>query len=74
MRQLNAQISRDISWSPEGDVFSVGAVPLQLKEIDIIEKVEKLCNPEDKAGHWITHYDLVEDNGALQASAARGLR
>eukprot|EP00191_Tetraselmis_sp_GSL018_P015891 CAMPEP_0177595942 /NCGR_PEP_ID=MMETSP0419_2-20121207/10687_1 /TAXON_ID=582737 /ORGANISM="Tetraselmis sp., Strain GSL018" /LENGTH=322 /DNA_ID=CAMNT_0019087559 /DNA_START=147 /DNA_END=1112 /DNA_ORIENTATION=+ len=38
----------------------------KLKEIDIIEKLEKICKPDEDEGLWITRFDLVERNRQLQ--------
>ena len=38
---------------------------LQLKEIDIIEKLEKMCDPEETDGAWVSNYDITEKNGKL---------
>jgi len=38
----------------------------KLKEIDILETIEKVCDPEKEEGEWITKIDLVEDGTALK--------
>jgi hypothetical protein len=38
----------------------------QLQEADIIDKLEKICDPDRPAGEWITHYDLQEDGDQLK--------
>ena len=39
---------------------------LQLPEIDIIERVENVCDPEKTAGEWITHLDMLEDGDKIK--------
>lgn len=38
----------------------------KLPEIDIIEKIEKFCDPEATAGEWITHLDMLEDGNKIK--------
>jgi len=46
----------------------------KLKEIDIIEKLESVCHPEEEAGQWTSHFDLVSEDGLLKLKdmGARG--
>jgi len=37
----------------------------KLKEIDIIEKLEKMCDPEETDGAWVSNYDITEKKGKL---------
>lgn len=46
-------------------------VYLQLSEMDIIEKVEKLTDPDQPEGEWITKIDLVEKVPLPPISCAR---
>lgn len=39
---------------------------MQLAEADILEKLEKMCDPDAEAGEWIAHYDLVESGDVLK--------
>lgn len=38
---------------------------LQLSEADIIEELERMCNPMVYEGLWITHYDMVENGDKI---------
>jgi len=38
----------------------------KLPEIDIIERVENVCDPEKTAGEWITHLDMLEDGDKIK--------
>lgn len=39
---------------------------LQLEEADIIEHLEKMCDPSKPEGAWISHYDIVEKGRELK--------
>lgn len=39
---------------------------VQFSEADMIETMEKMCNPEVDEGEWITKIDLVEDGSKLK--------
>eukprot|EP00238_Polyblepharides_amylifera_P012386 CAMPEP_0196580438 /NCGR_PEP_ID=MMETSP1081-20130531/28629_1 /TAXON_ID=36882 /ORGANISM="Pyramimonas amylifera, Strain CCMP720" /LENGTH=248 /DNA_ID=CAMNT_0041900301 /DNA_START=257 /DNA_END=1003 /DNA_ORIENTATION=+ len=39
---------------------------VKVKEIDILEKIEKICDPEKPAGKWITHLDMLEDGKKIK--------
>ena len=38
---------------------------MQFREIDLLEKIEKLTNPLKDEGEWITFLDLVESGDKL---------
>lgn len=38
----------------------------QLDEAELIEKLEKMCNPDAADGEWITQLDLVEEGSKLE--------
>ncbi|GFR41907.1 hypothetical protein Agub_g2698, partial [Astrephomene gubernaculifera] len=38
----------------------------KVAEADILERVEKMCDPDQDAGDWITRYDIVEQDTTLQ--------
>lgn len=40
-------------------------VHMQLSEGDIIEELERMCNPTVYEGIWITHYDMVENGDKI---------
>jgi hypothetical protein len=42
------------------------ALCLQLSESDIIEHLEKICDPSKPEGQWISHYDIVEKGTELK--------
>jgi hypothetical protein len=37
----------------------------QAKEADILERIEKMCDPDQDAGDWITQLDIVENEDKL---------
>ena len=39
---------------------------IQVKEADILERIEKMCDPDQDDGDWITRYDIVESADALK--------
>lgn len=39
---------------------------MQLAESDIIEQLEKMCDPSKPEGQWISHYDIVEKGDELK--------
>lgn len=39
---------------------------LKVKEADILERIEKMCDPDQDEGDWITRYDIVESAVALK--------
>ncbi|PNW84622.1 hypothetical protein CHLRE_03g151700v5 [Chlamydomonas reinhardtii] len=41
------------------------AGPKKVPEADILERVEKMCDPDTDDGEWITKYDIVEEDSAL---------
>lgn len=38
---------------------------LQVKEFDLLEKIEKITNPLKNEGEWIAHLDIVEEGDRL---------
>lgn len=38
----------------------------QVNEADVLERLEKMCDPETDAGDWITHIDIVEKGSQLE--------
>lgn len=50
---------------------------IQLKEADIIDRLEKMCDPDKLAGSWIANFDIQEDGDKLKLvdmGTVRGLR
>lgn len=45
---------------------------MQFKEIDLLEKIEKLTNPLKDEGEWITYLDLVESGEKLLVKEQSG--
>jgi hypothetical protein len=39
---------------------------IQLSEEDILEDVEKLCNPKEDIGHWLRQLDIQEVDGKVK--------
>lgn len=39
---------------------------MQLEEADIIERLEKMCDPDTDQGDWISQFDLVEQGDTLK--------
>ncbi len=40
-------------------------VHMQVKELDLLEKIEKLANPLKNEGEWISYLDIVENGDKL---------
>lgn len=38
---------------------------MQVKEIDLLEKIEKIANPLKAEGEWVSYFDLVESGDKL---------
>lgn len=38
----------------------------QISEADVLERLERMCNPDQNEGDWITMYDIVEQGTNLQ--------
>lgn len=38
----------------------------KLMEVDIIEKIEKICDPDTKSGTWIKQLDMLEDGRKIK--------
>jgi len=45
----------------------------KLKEADIMDKLEGVCDPEKDEGEWVTHFDLVEENHRLKLKDMGGV-
>ena len=41
------------------------ALVLQVKELDLLEKIEKIANPLKAEGEWISYLDIVESGDKL---------
>ncbi|KXZ48637.1 hypothetical protein GPECTOR_26g540 [Gonium pectorale] len=42
------------------------AGPKKVSEGDLLDKFEKMCDPEQDDGDWITQFDIVEEGSALK--------
>lgn len=38
----------------------------QIQEADVLEGLERMCNPEEGSGDWITRYDISEGEDELK--------
>lgn len=48
-----------------GLIIAFAGQTLQVKELDLLEKIEKIANPLKNEGEWISYLDIVEDGDRL---------
>lgn len=48
-----------------GLIIAFAGQNLQVKELDLLEKIEKIANPLKNEGEWISYLDIVEDGDRL---------
>lgn len=48
------------------DLFCMFLQRSQFQEADIIDRLEKICDPDKEAGEWITMVDLQEEGDKLK--------